>query len=94
MRNFISGGRYNETLTGGANEDVFYGSPGNDTLDGGGGIDTVDYRTLLDNAWPGYTLMSGIEANLANDFLNGDEGDDVVAGGADNDTQWGGHHHG
>lgn len=65
MPNFIPGSKYNETLTGSANEDRFYGSPGNDTLDGGGGIDTVDYSTLQGNSWPGFTLMSGIEANLA-----------------------------
>jgi len=65
MRNFISGSKFNDSLPGSTGEDWFYGSPGNDTFDGGGGIDTVDYSTLQGKAWPDYTLMSGIEANLA-----------------------------
>lgn len=65
MPSFIFGTRFNDTLTGSTGEDWFYGSPGNDTLDGGAGVDTVDYSTLQGKAWPDYTLMSGIEANLA-----------------------------
>lgn len=65
MSSFISGSNNNDSLMGGVDGDTFYGSLGNDTLDGCGGIDTVNYRTLQNASAQGYTLVSGVQANLA-----------------------------
>ncbi|WP_411886813.1 calcium-binding protein, partial [Polaromonas sp. YR568] len=65
MSSFIPGSNYNDSLEGGVDGDTFYGSLGNDTLDGYGGIDTVNYRTLQNASAQGYTLVSGVQANLA-----------------------------
>ncbi len=97
---FLDGGRGDDNMYGGAGDDLFIGGVGSGNLiDGGDGIDTVDY-TLGDGAayvnlttmeWSGDVLrnVENLIGSQYADFLEGDDNNNVLAGGAGFDVLWG-----
>ena len=81
--NRISGGDYNDTLTGLAGNDTLHGNDGNDTLMGDAGADHLSGGSGNDR----------LEGGIGRDVLLGGDGNDTFAGGGGNDTLKGGAGH-
>jgi len=100
----LFGGAGNDILDGGDGNDILDGGIGADTLIGGAGIDTASYQyassgVLVDLATGGYTgeaagdTYSGIEnvtRSAYGDIIQGDNGNNVIDGGAGDDFLFGG----
>ena len=103
--NSLYGGAGNDTLSGGAGNDSLDGGLGNDVIDGGGGFDVISFQSndepvrvslatgLVFAGRYGSDTVSGIE-NVAGtafaDFIEGDNGDNVIDGFGCADTLLGG----
>lgn len=96
----IYGGAGNDTLNGGLGDDILNGGGGGDTLDGGDGNDTASYDestnrveiSLLSGTASGAQATNDTLIDIENligtnfgDTLRGDNGANVVDGGAGND---------
>lgn len=92
-------------LEGGAGDDLLAGGAGNDTLDGGEGNDTVSYEDsrigirismedgTANDGFGGIDKLISIESIVAsafNDTVIGDDKDNIIDGGAGNDSLRGG----
>jgi len=100
----VIGTSYNDFLTGDAFNNVFEGGLGNDYINGGEGSDTASYVhetsfvnvDLTANYFAGAALgdvLISIENVIGtdyNDFLTGNNGDNILVGGAGDDTISGG----
>ena len=98
----LIGSAFNDTLTGDSGDNILEGGAGNDTIVGGAGTDTASYAgaaaaVTVNLATTGQqnTLGAGLDTltsieNLIgsafNDTLTGNSGDNVIEGGAGNDT--------
>ena len=100
----ISGGEFDDTVTGDADNNFLMGSGGADVLDGGAGFDYADYMfsdsaLVVDLGTPAnstgeaagdtYISIEGIRASDFNDTLSGDLNANVLDGGAGDDSMSG-----
>ena len=88
-------------LAGGAGNDIIVGAAGDDLLDGGAGIDIADYATAAAGVSVNLSIagpqnsggggldtlidIEGLQGSSFRDWLTGDDGDNVLAGGGGND---------
>ncbi|MBT7082342.1 MAG: hypothetical protein HN929_12930, partial [Chloroflexi bacterium] len=99
--NVLNGAGGDDTINGGLGDDILIGGAGEDTLTGGAGSDTASYEgsdeavniNLDTEVYSGGhaegDTLTGIENITGSDHadtLVGDEGDNVLIGGAGNDT--------
>ena len=97
---FLMGGLGDDTLNGQDGDDVLNGGSGADILNGGEGIDTADYSTALigvtvnlldptqntgEAAGDVYSSIEFVIGSHEDDFLDGDSGNNNIAGGAGDD---------
>lgn len=106
LANAISGGSSDDSLLGLGGNDVLQGNGGNDRLDGGEGSDTASYREATaavtvnltvtgpqTTGGAGSDTLSSIENMIGsafNDRLTGNDGVNMIEGGAGNDLLDGG----
>ncbi|AKO97724.1 Hemolysin-type calcium-binding protein repeat protein (2 copies) [Marinovum algicola DG 898] len=100
----LEGGAGHDSLQGGDGDDWLSGGDGANTFDGGFGIDTASYATADgrvnldlrsggtygDAANDRFILIENVVASAFNDYVHGDDGSNVIDGGAGLDRLRGG----
>lgn len=91
----VSGGNFNDRITGNDADNILAGAVGNDTLIGGAGNDLLlgDGYVGVDTSDPSrsyFIIEDGAEYGaVGNDTLRGGDGDDTIFGGSGNDRLFG-----
>ena len=102
----LIGSEHNDTLTGNSGDNIIEGGDGADQIDGGDGSDTASYASSdaavtvdlsNDTASGGHATGDNLDniqnliGSAHNDTLTGDEGDNIIEGGAGADHINGGY---